>query len=110
MTAGAFLLEMTATTITAKMPKISPITNQPPTLRPFALATAAAHELGTPLATIQVVAKELQRASAPESDAAEDAAEGEPHAECFVHEPSLAGWLRMASGMFTVLRRRRWKS
>ncbi|WP_292023185.1 histidine kinase dimerization/phospho-acceptor domain-containing protein, partial [Brevundimonas sp. UBA875] len=33
-----------------------------------------AHELGTPLATIQVVAKELQRASAPDSDAAEDAA------------------------------------
>jgi two-component system sensor histidine kinase RegB len=38
------------------------------------LAAAAAHELGTPLATIQVVAKELQRASAPDSDAAEDAA------------------------------------
>lgn len=38
------------------------------------LAAAAAHELGTPLATIQVVAKELQRASSPDSDAAEDAA------------------------------------
>ena len=38
------------------------------------LAAAAAHELGTPLATIQVVAKELQRASPPDSDAAEDAA------------------------------------
>ncbi|WP_224762061.1 ActS/PrrB/RegB family redox-sensitive histidine kinase [Brevundimonas aurantiaca] len=38
------------------------------------LAAAAAHELGTPLATIQVVAKELQRASAPDSEAAEDAA------------------------------------
>ena len=38
------------------------------------LAAAAAHELGTPLATIQVVAKELQRASPPDSEAAEDAA------------------------------------
>ncbi|WP_292123929.1 ActS/PrrB/RegB family redox-sensitive histidine kinase [Brevundimonas sp.] len=38
------------------------------------LAAAAAHELGTPLATIQVVAKELQRASPPGSEAAEDAA------------------------------------
>lgn len=38
------------------------------------LAAAAAHELGTPLATIQVVAKELLRASAKEGAAAEDAA------------------------------------
>lgn len=38
------------------------------------LAAAAAHELGTPLATIQVVAKELLRASPPDSPAAEDAA------------------------------------
>lgn len=37
------------------------------------LAAAAAHELGTPLATIQVVARELLRASAPGSAAAEDA-------------------------------------
>lgn len=36
------------------------------------LAAAAAHELGTPLATIQVVAKELLRA-APDGPAAEDA-------------------------------------
>ncbi len=38
------------------------------------LAAAAGHELGTPLATIQVVAKELLRASATGSPAAEDAA------------------------------------
>src|SRR5690606_2641249 len=38
------------------------------------LAAAAAHELGTPLATIQVVAKELLRASPKDSLAAEDAA------------------------------------
>lgn len=38
------------------------------------LAAAAAHELGTPLATIQVVAKELLRASPADSAAAEDAA------------------------------------
>jgi two-component system sensor histidine kinase RegB len=38
------------------------------------LAAAAAHELGTPLATIQVVAKELLRASAKDGAAAEDAA------------------------------------
>lgn len=38
------------------------------------LAAAAAHELGTPLATIQVVAKELLRASDPASPAGEDAA------------------------------------
>lgn len=38
------------------------------------LAAAAGHELGTPLATIQVVAKELLRASPPGSPAAEDAA------------------------------------
>lgn len=38
------------------------------------LAAAAAHELGTPLATIQVVAKELLRASPPDSPVAEDAA------------------------------------
>ena len=38
------------------------------------LAGGAAHELGTPLATIQVVAKELLRASPPDSPAAEDAA------------------------------------
>lgn len=37
------------------------------------LAAAAAHELGTPLATIQVVAKELLRASPPEGPIAEDA-------------------------------------
>ena len=37
------------------------------------LAAAAAHELGTPLATIQVVAKELLRASAKDGPAAEDA-------------------------------------
>lgn len=37
------------------------------------LAAAAAHELGTPLATIQVVAKELLRASPPDSPVAEDA-------------------------------------
>lgn len=38
------------------------------------LAAAAAHELGTPLATIQVVAKELLRASVKDGPAAEDAA------------------------------------
>ena len=38
------------------------------------LAAAAAHELGTPLATIQVVAKEMLRASPPNSPGAEDAA------------------------------------
>lgn len=38
------------------------------------LAAAAAHELGTPLATIQVVAKELLRASPKDGPAAEDAA------------------------------------
>ena len=38
------------------------------------LAAAAAHELGTPLATIQVVAKELLRASDKDGPAAEDAA------------------------------------
>ncbi|WP_372708138.1 ActS/PrrB/RegB family redox-sensitive histidine kinase [Brevundimonas sp.] len=38
------------------------------------LAAAAAHELGTPLATIQVVARELLRASTKEGAAAEDAA------------------------------------
>ena len=38
------------------------------------LAAAAAHELGTPLATIQVVAKELLRASPSDSGASEDAA------------------------------------
>ena len=38
------------------------------------LAAAAAHELGTPLATIQVVAKELLRASPKDGLAAEDAA------------------------------------
>ena len=38
------------------------------------LAAAAAHELGTPLATIQVVAKELLRASIKDGPAAEDAA------------------------------------
>ncbi len=37
------------------------------------LAAAAAHELGTPLATIQVVAKELLRASPPDGAIAEDA-------------------------------------
>jgi len=38
------------------------------------LAAAAAHELGTPLATIQVVARELLRGSVKDSSAAEDAA------------------------------------
>lgn len=37
------------------------------------LAAAAAHELGTPLATIQVVARELLRASPPDDPVAEDA-------------------------------------
>jgi len=37
------------------------------------LAAAAAHELGTPLATIQVVAKELLRSSPPDDPVAEDA-------------------------------------
>jgi two-component system sensor histidine kinase RegB len=37
------------------------------------LAAAAAHELGTPLATIQVVAKELLRNSPPDDPVAEDA-------------------------------------
>ena len=37
------------------------------------LAAAAAHELGTPLATIQVVAKEMKRAAPPEGELAEDA-------------------------------------
>ncbi|MEL0021639.1 MAG: histidine kinase dimerization/phospho-acceptor domain-containing protein, partial [Rickettsiales bacterium] len=36
------------------------------------LAAAAAHELGTPLATISVVANELSREVAPESPIAED--------------------------------------
>jgi two-component system sensor histidine kinase RegB len=36
------------------------------------LAAAAAHELGTPLSTIAVVAKELQHALGPESSHAED--------------------------------------
>lgn len=39
-----------------------------------ALAAAAAHELGTPLSTIAVVAKELAREMPPESEQAEDAA------------------------------------
>ncbi|MFC5372121.1 ActS/PrrB/RegB family redox-sensitive histidine kinase [Brevundimonas faecalis] len=38
------------------------------------LAAAAAHELGTPLATIQVVAKEMLRAAPADSPEAEDAA------------------------------------
>ena len=38
------------------------------------LAAAAAHELGTPLATIQIVAKELKRAFPADAAAAEDAA------------------------------------
>jgi two-component system sensor histidine kinase RegB len=38
-----------------------------------ALATAAAHELGTPLGTIAVVARELERALPPSSSEAEDA-------------------------------------
>jgi two-component system sensor histidine kinase RegB len=38
-----------------------------------ALATAAAHELGTPLGTIAVVARELERALPPNSSEAEDA-------------------------------------
>src|SRR5271170_5706731 len=37
-----------------------------------ALATAAAHELGTPLGTIAVVARELERALPPASPEAED--------------------------------------
>jgi two-component system sensor histidine kinase RegB len=37
-----------------------------------ALATAAAHELGTPLGTIAVVARELERALPPDSPEAED--------------------------------------
>jgi two-component system sensor histidine kinase RegB len=37
-----------------------------------ALATAAAHELGTPLGTIAVVARELERALPPDSAEAED--------------------------------------
>jgi two-component system sensor histidine kinase RegB len=41
------------------------------------LAAAAAHELGTPLATIQVVAKELLRASAKDGAAAEKKGAGE---------------------------------
>ena len=36
------------------------------------LAAAAAHELGTPLATIALVVKELGRANLPDSDTAED--------------------------------------
>ncbi|HEX4157882.1 MAG TPA: ActS/PrrB/RegB family redox-sensitive histidine kinase [Rhizomicrobium sp.] len=38
-----------------------------------ALATAAAHQLGTPLATIAVVARELERALPPDSPEVEDA-------------------------------------
>jgi two-component system sensor histidine kinase RegB len=38
-----------------------------------ALSAAAAHELGTPLATIQVVAKEMCRGLAPDDPTAEDA-------------------------------------
>jgi len=38
------------------------------------LAAAAAHELGTPLATIQVVAKEMSREVEPDSPLGEDAA------------------------------------
>jgi two-component system sensor histidine kinase RegB len=38
-----------------------------------ALATAAAHELGTPLGTIAVVARELERALPPNSSEADDA-------------------------------------
>jgi two-component system sensor histidine kinase RegB len=37
------------------------------------LAAAAAHELGTPLATIQVVAKEMKRAAPPGGELGEDA-------------------------------------
>lgn len=37
------------------------------------LAAAAAHELGTPLATIQVVAKEMKRAAPPGGEVEEDA-------------------------------------
>src|SRR4051812_3445022 len=36
------------------------------------LAAAAAHELGTPMSTISVIAKELERAIAPDSPHAED--------------------------------------
>ena len=39
-----------------------------------ALAAAAAHELGTPLATISLVAKELSRDLPPDTEAADDAA------------------------------------
>ena len=38
-----------------------------------ALAAAAAHELGTPLATIQVVAKEMTRSTTPDDPMGEDA-------------------------------------
>jgi len=38
------------------------------------MAAAAAHELGTPLATIQVVAKEMMREVDPETPLGEDAA------------------------------------
>src|SRR5690606_20030247 len=36
------------------------------------LAAAAAHELGTPLATIALVAREMERSIPPDSDFAED--------------------------------------
>ena len=36
------------------------------------LAAAAAHELGTPLSTISVIAKELERAIAPDSPHGDD--------------------------------------
>jgi len=47
-----------------------------------ALATAAAHELGTPLGTIAVVARELERALPANSSEAEDARLLREQAEC----------------------------
>ena len=53
---------------------------QPLGLAAYELATAAAHELGTPLSTILVVARELEREIEPGSPHAEDRPRGRARA------------------------------